>query len=75
MVATDIFHLTIKNRKVAASSLLNKILLKRNTLCNEMQFISTKIILWTFLSTSEEMLLNCYNQAHGGPMRAFLVWS
>ena len=24
---------------------------------------STKIILWTFLSTSEEMLLNCYNQA------------
>ena len=24
---------------------------------------STKIILWTFLSTSEEILLNCYNQA------------
>ena len=21
-----------------------------------------------------EMLLNCYNQAQGGPMRAFLVW-
>ena len=21
------------------------------------------------------MLLNCYNQAQGGPMRAFLVWS
>ena len=35
---TDIFHLTIKNREAAASSLLNRILLNRNTLCNEMQF-------------------------------------
>ena len=44
MVATDIFHLTIKtNRKVAASSLLNKILLNRNTLCNEMQFNENNI--------------------------------
>ena len=41
LVATwwrDILHLTIKNREAAASSLLNRILLNRNTLCNEMQF-------------------------------------
>ena len=60
MVASDILHLTIKNREAAVSSLLNRILLK--TLC-VMKCNSTKIILWTFLSTSEEMLLNCYNQA------------
>ena len=60
MVASDILHLTIKNREAAVSSLLNRILLK--TLC-VMKWNSTKIILWTFLSTSEEMLLNCYNEA------------
>ena len=38
MVASDILHLAIKNREAAASSLLNRILLNRNTLCNEMQF-------------------------------------
>ena len=34
-----------------------------------MKWNSTKIILWTFLSTSEEMLLNCYSS----PMQA--IWS
>ena len=37
MVADDIFYLTIK-KKGSLSSLLNKILLNRNTLCNEIQF-------------------------------------
>ena len=37
MVAGDIFHLTIK-KKGSLSSLLDKILLNRNTLCNEIQF-------------------------------------
>ena len=37
LMASDILHLTIKNREAAASSLLNRILLNRNTLCNEMQ--------------------------------------
>ena len=60
MVASDILHLTIKNREAAVSSLLNRILLK--TLC-VIKCNSTKIILWTFLSTSEEMFSNCYNQA------------
>ena len=60
MVASDILPSTIKNREAAASSLLNRILL--HTLC-VMKCNSTKIILWTLLSTSEEMLLNCYNQA------------
>ena len=55
MVAGDIFHLTIK-MKGSLSSLVNKILLTRDTLCNE--YNSTIIILWTFLSTSEEMLSN-----------------
>ena len=58
--ARDILHLTTKNREAAVSSLLNRILFK--TLC-VMKCNSTKIILWTFLSTSEEMLLICYNQA------------
>ena len=39
---------------------------------------STKIILWTFLSTSEEMLLNCYNQAqcklYEVSLHCFLHW-
>ena len=38
MVASDILYLIIKIRKAAASSLLNRILLNRNVLCNEMQF-------------------------------------
>ena len=53
MVAGDIFHLTIK-MKGSLSSLVNKTLLNRDTSCNEHN--STIIILWTFLSTTEEML-------------------
>ena len=44
MVASDILHVTIKNRKAAASSLLNRILSTWKTLCNEMQF-NLKIIM------------------------------
>ena len=62
-----------KNRKVAGSGLLNRILLNRNTCV--IKFNWTKIMLWTFLSTSEAKLLNCYNQTQGGPMRSFIVWS
>ena len=62
-----------KNRKVAGSGLLNRILLNRNT--GVIKFNWTKIMLWTFLSTSEAKLLNCYNQTQGGPMRSFIVWS
>ena len=53
MVAGDIFHLTIK-KKCSLSSLVSKILLNGNTLCNN--YNSTVIILWAFLITSEEML-------------------
>ena len=43
IVAGDIFHLTIK-KKGSLSSLLNKILLNRNTLCNEIQFNCNNIM-------------------------------
>ena len=54
-----------------SSNVLSQVFIEKHF----MKWNSTKIMLWTFLSTSEEMLLNCYNQNQGGPMRAFLVWS
>ena len=61
MVASDILHLTIKNREAAASSLSTGFYYIETLFV--MKCNSTKIILWTFLSTSKEMLLNCCNQA------------
>ena len=51
------WHFPLANktkRKAAASSLLNRILLNRNTLCNEMQFNYNNIMVIS-ISTSEEM--------------------
>ena len=51
------WHFPLANetkRKAAASSLLNRILLNRNTLCNEMQFNYSNIMDIS-ISTSEEM--------------------
>ena len=56
MVASQ-WHFPLANktkRKAAASSLLNSILLNRNTLCNKKQFNCNNIIVIS-ISTSEEM--------------------